>query len=361
MIGHGYPEKSTTALLMACLIVVFANDLQAQGPAAMNVPLVNKDGGVGLTAAPGFGVKVSARLSEDMAATQLTFNSPFAERRIAALAGVPDGEIEGARALVFDCRLAMRQGDVPPLVALFFENDGGAWYRISSTSPPRGRFGEIRLPLSRPLTRARFATDLDETIRWEQVERVWLGLLIDGPAEGVTEVRQVRFTSEPFRPASAVTLSATWDIAQDSAVHSKLEPAMQGAEGNPTIEYHFELPGGRHMYAMVRTPVEVDELDAYSALQFTYQADLPEGIDELLVMLIERDGTQYRAVPAPAESGQWKTVTIPFEKFERGSWSKDENEQLDLEDVNHVSIGMHGTTPAAGSGTIKVRDVQIVP
>ena len=69
------------------------------------------------------------------------------------------------------------------------------------------------------------------------------------------------------------------------------------------------------MYAMIRTSVEVDELDAYSGLRFTCLANLPEGIDGLLVMLIERDGTQYQAVPPPAATDEQQTITIPFEQF----------------------------------------------
>lgn len=365
MIGRTHRTAVASRSLTFCVVALVIGDLTAQEPAGVNVPLVNQNGDVGLTAAPGFGMDVSAKSikgsTPDVTATRLTFNNPREQRRIAALAGVPGGSIEGARVLAFDCRLAMPQGPLPPIVALFFESDGGAWYRISTKAPPRSLFDEIRLPLRGTFKRARFATDSDETIRWEQVERVWLGLLVDGPTEGVIEVRRTRFTDELFRPDSPIPLGKTWDIAQDPAVQSKLDPAAQGPGDALMMEYRFDIPGGRHMYAMARTPVEVEELDAYSALRFTYQVDLPEGIDGLLVMLIERDGTQYRAVPTPPESGAWKTVTIPFDKFERGGWSKDENDQLDLEQVSHVAIGMHGTTPTAASATIKVVEVMFVP
>ncbi len=331
----------------------------------MSVPLVSPNGGVGLTAAPGFETDASAKVikgaSPDAVITRLTFSNPLAERRIAALEGTPKGTMDGARALVFDGRLALQQGSPPSVVAVFFESDGGVWYRISGKTMSGTEFGEIRLPLSGTFTRARFATDADEAIRWEQVERVWLGLLVNGPASGVFELRHPRFTDALFRPISAVRLGPTWDVAQDPAVQSKLDPAVTEPDGSTSMEYRFNLPGGRHMFALPRTPVNVEELDGYSALQFTYRADLPPGIDGLLVMLIEADGTQYRAVPPPPASSEWRTATIPFQRFERGSWSKDENDRLNLGDVSQVAIGMHGTTPAAASGAIKVRDVQFLP
>ena len=49
------------------------------------------------------------------------------------------------------------------------------------------------------------------------------------------------------------------------------------------------------------------------------------------------------------------------DRFERGSWSKDENDQLDLDQVTDVAIGMHGTTPKDGKGTIVIGDLQVVP
>jgi len=42
--------------------------------------------------------------------------------------------------------------------------------------------------------------------------------------------------------------------------------------------------------------------------------------------------------------------------------SEDENDRLDLNDVSHVAIGLHGTAKAVNaSGVIMVSDVQFVP
>ena len=354
-------------LLSACLITLLPPHLSAQDRPHVNIPLVNKDGGTGLTAAPVPGGEVTVEVVQDDTSdeviTRLKFNNPHAERRIAALESVPAAAIEGARVLAFDQTLSTKAGPFElraSVVALIFESDGGAWYRMIDTlSPDPFALQELRVPLRGTFKRATFATDSDEAIRWEQIDRVWLGVVSDGPVEGVFEVRRARFTDEPFRPTSPVDIGETWEVAQDPATRSKLHLPDHPPWG---AAYEFQIPGGRHMYAMVRTPVQVQELEAYSALRFrTHLTELPEGIDGLLVMLIEADGTQYRAVPAPTVASDKQTITIPFEQFERGSWSKDENNQLDLEQVRHVAIGMHGTTPKAASGMICISLLQFVP
>lgn len=342
------------AFVGSCVVVLAFGCLL--GAAEPDVPLTNRQGGPGLSLAPTGGADASAKVVGE--ATRLTFRNDQPERRLAALEGLPGGKLTGMRALVFEGRLAVRQGKAS-LVVVCLEDDGGVWYRVSEKTLPRMEFAEIRIPLGGGFERARFATDEDEAISWDQVDRVWLGLLVDGPAGGAMEVRRVRFTKEPLHPTEPVPVGETWTVSEDSAVNSKLESTE--ADGRKTMEYRFDLPGGRHMFALPQTPVDVEELDGYSGLRFTYRADLPPGIDGLLVMLIEDDGTQYRAAPAPTQSREWKTVTLPFDKFERGSWSKDENDRLDLGDVRRLAIGMHGTTPKAAGGTIAVRDVEFVP
>jgi hypothetical protein len=207
-----------------------------------------------------------------------------------------------------------------------------------------------------------FGTDTDTDADWEQVERVWIALLIDGPATGWWDVRRAVFTNEPFRPAEPLAVWGAWSAAQDPAVRGTVANAHIGPGNRAIMRYSFELPGGRHMYAVPRVPVDVEELDAYSGLRFTYTAALPSGIDGLLVMLLEADGTQYYASPAPPPSEKWSTITIPFSKFRRGGWSADENGGLDLKEVRYVAVGIHGTARLAkAAGQIDVTDVQFVP
>jgi hypothetical protein len=104
------------------------------------------------------------------------------------------------------------------------------------------------------------------------------------------------------------------------------------------------------------------ELEGYKGLRFTYKAQVPKGINGLLVMLRESDGTQYCATPPPQATEDWKTVTIPFDAFKKGGWCKDENDQLDLDQIGSISIGVHGTTTEkTGKGFIMTKEIQFVP
>jgi hypothetical protein len=245
---------------------------------------------------------------------------------------------------------------------VLFESDGGVWYRVGQSTVQTDRDFEVRLPLTQGFQRALFATDTDTEVHWEQVERAQIALLIDGPATGWWDIRRAVFTNEPFRPSEPLSVWGEWNATHDPAVRGTMTNLSIGPGGQPMMRYSFEMPGGRHMYAVPRLPVDVAELDAYSGLRFTYRATLPEGIDDLLVMLIEADGTQYYASPGPPASDKWSTITIPLTHFRRGGWSLDENDRLDLKDVRYVAVGIHGTVrPAKATGTIDVTGVQFVP
>jgi hypothetical protein len=127
------------------------------------------------------------------------------------------------------------------------------------------------------------------------------------------------------------------------------------------MKLEFTFPGGKHMYCVPATPVPEVELEGYVGLRFTYKAALPPGIEGLLVMLGESGG-QFPADPAPPPSDDWTTVTLLFSDFELGSWSKDDNGQLDPNKVSSVHIACHGAaTGAGGPGTIWATDIEFVP
>jgi hypothetical protein len=279
-----------------------------------------------------------------------------------AVSGVIESPPTGARVLALSSRLLMEDGRAPQLALLVLERDGGVWYRISRSAPPTDRHGVVRIPLAGGFQRALFAADADTGVDWGQVERVWIALLVDGPAAGTWDVRRAVFTNEPFRPSEPLEVWGKWSVSHDPAVRGAAVSGRTGPGGRSSMRYAFELPGGRHMYAIARLPVDVEELDAYGGLRLTYRATLPDGVDRLLVMLIEADGTQYYASPAPPASESWSTITIPFADFRRGAWSPDDNERLDLKDVRYVTAGMHGTARSeTAAGTIEVSDVKFVP
>ena len=68
------------------------------------------------------------------------------------------------------------------------------------------------------------------------------------------------------------------------------------------------------------------------------------------------------ASPEPPASEDWTTITIALDQFQRGAWSADENDRLDLGDVGSLAIGVHGTSSeAAATGAIWATDIQLVP
>ncbi len=360
----------TTRPIIAAAVLLaaaMATGTRADETAHAHVHLLGEGGQSGGLTAPALaGVATDIRHADDAAtggvATRLTFRKDGGERRIVALQGKLSQPVGDAKAIIVNCRLNLTAGERPQMAIVAFQRDGDVWYRPMGTPPPSDVFGDVRLPLKRAFTRAQFASGDGQQLDWNQVDRVWIALLIDGPASGAFDVRRAIFTAAPFQPTSALALSGPWTATQDPAVSGQITVLKEGPEAADCSKYVFQQPGGRHMYALPRLPVHVEELDGYSALRFTCKADLPRGIDGLLVMLIEADGTQYRAEPAPQPDGQWQTFDVPFDRFARGGWSTDENDRLDLNDVRYVVIGVHGTAEEAkASGTIWIADVEFLP
>jgi hypothetical protein len=224
---------------------------------------------------------------------------------------------------------------------------------------------EVRFPL-KAFRRAVFSEGKGETLRPEQVTKLFLGVVLDGETRGVLKIIDAKFTNDPFRPTRPFVIGAAgedaWAVAHDPAVQGRLTVQKEGPEGRPCMKFEFTMPGGRHMYALPNTPVPGAELEGYKALRFTYKADLPKGIGGLLVCLWKSNGAQYCADPAPPPSSDWKTVTIPFESFKLGGWSRDPGGGLDLSQVVSVVIGFHGTaTDSPAKGVIQVTDMSFDP
>jgi len=307
---------------------------------------------------------------EGRPAWQATFVKTGEERRLLALEGQLEASPIGVKALVLRYRLTLTQGEALRPAVVVFDQEGGSWYKVGGTPLEVGGFMDCRLSVAalRPTAfspssgRAAPLSRLD----WNQVARVWVGVVVDGPAQGSIALSEARFTDEPYRPTQPLRVTGEgvgkWSVSQDPAVQSTLTTPNEGPEGQPCMKYEFTLPGGRHMYAIPHTPVVARDLEGYTALRFTYKATLPEGIKGLLVTLWERGGAQYMADPPPPPSAEWTTITLPLDQFTLGGWTKDDNGQFDLETLTTVAIGCHGTAQGeGGSGTIWATDVELVP
>ncbi len=355
------------------LVVFAATVLLTAGPAlpqaTVNVPLGARGDVQGLKLVPIGGVKARAERVDDAdngkAALKVTFQKTGEERRLLALEARPRGSLIGVRAVALRYRLKLAKGRSPRPAVTVFEQGGGVWFKVGSSPVTTGEFADRRLSVA-SLRQAAFSDDESGELEWDNVEKVWIGLVIDGPAEGTFELSDARLTSEPYKPTQPLRITGDgpgkWNVGKDPAVKATLTTPAEGPGGKSCMKFEFRFPGGRHMYAVPSTPVQSAELEGYRALRFTYKATLPEGIQGLLVMLGERGGAQYCADPAPPPSADWTTLTIPLEKFKLGGWSKDANGRLDLEQVGRVMIAAHGTAAGAGgTGTIWVTDIELVP
>lgn len=369
--SHGHTCRQAPPLVWSAAFRPWLATLLAAGAALAGqpatVPLAGGPRGTeGLGLVPRPGIEARAvPAPEPPGAVAVRFAKTGHARRLLALEARPPEVPEGLQALALDGRLELSEGASARPALLAFEADGGAWLCLRALPLEPGPFADVRLPLG-SFRRAAFARDDDPQLRWDQVERLWLGLVLDGPAEGAMALTRAVLTSEPYRPERPLEVPwaarEAWSVAKDAAAHAALSTPREGPSGGACVRVDFRFPGGRHMYAVPSVQVPEADLAPFAALRFAYKATLPRGIEGLLVMLIERDGSQYYASPAPPASAEWTTATIPFERFRRGGWSPDENDRLDLHAVGSVAIGVHGTaTEARAQGTVWAADVRFAP
>lgn len=311
------------------------------------------------------GMKAELRGAAGPAAVRVAFAKSGEERRLLAIEARPQGDLSGARAVAVQYGVQLTRGDAPRLAVVVFDEDGGSWYTVGAHPLETGPVAEARLSVA-ALKETAFSEDQTGQLEWNRVARMWIGLVLDGATEGSFEVIEAHFTDEPYRPDRPLSITGDgpgeWSVGKDAAVQATLTTPNESPAGKPCMKFEFRFPGGRHMWATPSVPMPPADLEGYRALRFTYKAALPAGINGLLVMLGEQNGSQYFADPAPPAQGQWTTVTIPLDRFELGTWSKDDNGQLNLEQVARVFVGVHGTaTGEGGPGVILVTDLQLVP
>jgi len=308
---------------------------------------------------------VNARLKADAKGAKITFEKTGEIRRLLVVKARPADALEAPRALALGCRVTLDRGQPPRPAVVIYERGGGVWFHVRGRPVATGEWAEERVSI-RGLREAAFSSDASGKLEWDQVEKVWVGLAIDGPAAGVFELGQAGFTDEPYRPTHPLRVTGAgageWGVSKDKAAKAKVTTPDEGPDGQPCMKAEFTLPGGRHMYMVPSTALGDVEKEGYRALRFKYRATLPKGLKGLLVMLIESDGSPYIADPAPPASEEWTTITIPLEELKLGSWGKDPDGRLDLSEVASVAIGTHGTpSDAGGDGVILATDIEFVP
>ena len=353
-------------------LTVMAACLTARYAPALEVPLGGAEGIDDLRLVAPADVEAHTRSVDGAGGEARRIEVIFAKepgpRRFLALEAKAADVPPSALAIVLECRVKLTAGEPPRLAALLWERGGGAWFKVNAKPVALGEFAPGRISL-RSLREAGFSRDASGELELGNVEKVWVGLVLgasEEKASGSLELGGARFTDEPFKPARALRITGDgpgrWTVGKDPAVRAELTTPGEGPGGGPCMKVEFTFPGGRHMYMVPTTPVPDAELEGYAGLRFTYRASPPPGIGELLVMLIERNGAQYLAGPAPPASAEWTTVTIPFKRFSLGGWSKDPNGRLDLGELASVAVACHGTASGTGGqGTILVTDIEFVP
>lgn len=351
--------RTATAVIVVGLLVRVG--------AAQDVMVPVGGGGTGieelkLVPLGGIEAKVEEGSVDGEAAKTITFTKTEETRRLLALEGRPGDIPAGIKALEMTYRLTLEEGEAR-LAVVIYDDAGGAWYKTGNAEPAGDALVVGRLPVQSPRVAAFSQAEGD--LDWSTVEKVWVGIVIDGKAKGTLDLASAQLTSAAYKPARPLDVTIEpanrWSIGKDPAVTATMTTADEGRDGQVCTKLEFNFVGGRHMYLTPSTTLPAAELDGYTGLEFTYKATLPEGIEGLLVMLTEGGG-QFLATPMPKASEDWVTVTIPFADFELGGWSKDDNGKLDLERIGGLIIGTHGgATGKGGDGLIMVSDVKFVP
>jgi hypothetical protein len=294
----------------------------------------------------------------------LTFNKTGDERRLLAIEGLPAGNAAGAKAAEISYQLDLTSGAAPRAAVLIYEKGGASWYKLAPSPAALGAAATARVSLA-ALQQTAFSKGENNQVDWGQVERVWAGFVFDGPAEGKLLMSGVRLTDQTALPTQALRLTGAgpgaWTAGADPAVKGTLTMAPEGPEGAQCLKYEFNVPAGRHMYAIPSTNVTAEDLEGYSALRFKYRAQIVPGM-RLLVNLGETNGVSYFTEPPAPWASDWTELTLPLSQFKWASWGpKDTEDKVDLARLVNVQIGTHGVPEQAGAGLIMVCDVELVP
>ena len=298
-------------------------------------------------------------------ALRVEFEKPGDVRRMVAVTGAVPRDMDAARVVMLDGELHLVEGAPPRVCAVLFGRNGERWIRKGVEVQPGDGPRSWPVSVARMQPAAFTETDTGAVV-WPRVERVWVGLVFDGPAKGRWEVRAVRFTNESpaaLVPAPLMRPGATgWQLHHDASVKAKLTTSEDGPAGQQTMRVTYTFPGGRHMYCTCSLPVSAEQPKLYRGVRLTYRASLPPGITGLLFILAEGNGACYLAEPMPGPSEQWRTVALPYSAFRLATWTPDPNSRFDPETLTTVWVGTHGAASGEGGpGWIEVAAIELVP
>ncbi|HID06723.1 MAG TPA: hypothetical protein EYP10_06205, partial [Armatimonadetes bacterium] len=121
-------------------------------------------------------LKLVANVDDGKPAIVVTFTKYGDERRLLALEARLKDKLSDVRAIAIRYRIKSSRGKSPRLAVLFFDADGGIWFKRSANPLIIGKFTDMRLPVSR-LRQVAFSDDPSGKVEFDKVDKVWLGLL----------------------------------------------------------------------------------------------------------------------------------------------------------------------------------------
>ncbi|MCC6626164.1 MAG: hypothetical protein IT340_02055 [Chloroflexi bacterium] len=320
-------------------------------------------GGLDLPALPGVTATLTKAPAEGGETLQLKFSKPTPERRLVAWQAKVAGNFAFARSLDLRVRLTGVPTEAARLATVLFQRDGGVHYKIAAGALTAGDWQALRLSLTNP-REAAFSQDASGRLEWDGLERVWLGVVIDGPANGTLELSRAVWTSELPAAAAPVTIPlgqpADWNLGHDPAVIAKSSLVNEGPNGEPVMRFDFTFPQGSHMWLVPGLTLKLNDVEGYRALRYTYKTQLPKG-PNLLFGIAEAAGGQYVIDPPLAPSETWKTHEQPLAGLKLGAWSKDADGAFSLEPGVALQCGLHGTANPGGPGVIWIAKLELLP
>jgi len=340
---------------LAGLLVIACGPVRAD----LSVPLQ------GLSPATTAGLQARMHPGQSGNAVRLVFAKTGEERRFIGLAGSPGDDIAGARTLRVRYRLRVEGAESVRMAALLLGDDGARWLKVGAPGPVPSGVTTAALSLS-SLQAAAFSEAKSNTPDLSRVHRAWVGVVVDGKVSGTLDLLAAAFSDAPPRAAEPLRITDNapdaWELFCDPATGAIVTTPDEGPEGQRCMKLQLTFPGGRHMFANPHVAPPLADLEGYSALRLRYKAELPAGISGLLVMLGESGGGTYRAEPMPPPSDEWVTLTVPFPQMRLGEWCSGDNAKLDLDRLEWVFVGVHGTaTGDGGPATIWATDIEFVP
>ena len=342
--------------MLRTILAVLAMLAVTMALAAVDVPLQNLKPAV----TSGFEAKASSAAG----GVTFTFKKTGEERRLLAVAGTPGGNLSGALAAEVKYQVSVTKGEAPRLAVIAWDKDGGSWYKVGARPVKTDAAGSGRISTA-GLTQTAFSADASGQLEWGNVDRLWVGFIFDGPAEGTAAVAGVRLTDTPVVPTEPLPLIAVagkWSDGHDPAVKTTISTPNEGPGGKPCFKYEFDVPAGKHMYACPNTAITADDVEGYKSLRLMIKGEIPKGMRLLIQTSEQGGGTYFVEKQADQVPADWTAMTIPLTDFKAASWGgKDDNGQLDLPKLNTMSIGSHGVPENARLGLIMIAEVELVP